>query len=234
MRKSDVWVDNAAHLLYLDGQVFHCDREVEALALWNGHALLLSSDTDCLSLWDSEGLIRTARVGVYPQDMAVQGDTAVVCGGADGKLHLLTLPDLHETAEYLLPGMPERMALHGDKAYLLTLLADDDVQTLLLRLDLRSGTYQEMARYAGLPGAITASDTGLWIGISEMVLHIPQGATETDLIIEGFGLARRIDVQGDIVMITDPLDGMIAHVTQKPRTAVEVLHRGDVGQYLFS
>lgn len=228
------YVDNAAHQLYHAGRVFPCDRDVEALALWNGHALLLSSDTDCLSLWDGDGLVRTARVGVYPQDMAVQGDTAYVCGGADGMLHLLTLPELQPLADYPLPGMPERVVLHENAACLLTLLADFDVQTMLLHLDLRSGTYQELARYAGLPGAITASDTGLWIGISEMVLHIPHGMAEADLVIEGFGLARRIEVQGDSVMITDPLEGMITHVTQKPRTAVEVLHRGDVGQFVFS
>lgn len=228
------YVDSAAHRLYHAGRAFLCDRNVEALQVWNGHALLLSSDTDCLSLWDSDGLVRTTRVGVYPQDMAVSDNTAYVCGGADGMLHLLDLPSLQAVADYPLPGMPERVAFHGDAACLLTLLADYDVQTLLLRLDLRNGTYQELARYAGLPGAISTTETGLWVGVSETVLHIPHDSTEADFVIEGFGLPRRIETQGDSVLITDPLEGVITRVTQKPRPAVEVLYRGDVENHLFS
>ena len=87
-------VDNAAHLLHFGGRAFPCDREIVAARPWQGHALLLSADTDCLSLWDADGLIRTARVGVYPQDMALSAEAAWVCGGADGKLHVLTLPTL--------------------------------------------------------------------------------------------------------------------------------------------
>ena len=227
-------VNNRTHTLHFSGRAFPCDRDIETALQWNNHALLLSSDTDCLSLWDREGLVRLTRVGVYPQDMAIHGDTAVVCGGANGRIHLLTLPNLHATAEYDVPGLPERVALHGNTACLLSLMADDDIQTMLLMLDLHRGTYQELARFSGLPGAITASNTGLWIGIGEMLLHIPHGRTEADLLIEGFGLVHRIEVQEDGVLITDPLEGMIAHVTQTPRPAIEVLYRGDVGQYAFS
>lgn len=211
MQLSDVWVDEGTHLLHFGKRVFPCDRDVEAIRLWNGHALLLSSDTDCLSLWDEEGLIRTARVGVYPQDMAVQADMACICGGADGKLHLLTLPDLQAEAEIPLPGMPERICLHADTAHVLTLLTDPDVQTLLLDVNLTTGRQQTAGRYSGLPGAITMDESGLWVGVSELVMHLPFGTDAPDVVIEGIGLARQIEVGADGIIITDALTDQKHH-----------------------
>ena len=172
MMQSDMWVDNEAHQLHLDGHVFPCDRDIEAAMRWHEYALLLSSDTDCLSLWDSDGLVRLAKVGVYPQDMAVQGEFAYVCGGADGKLHLLRLPDLHEAAEYMLPGMPERVCLARDAAYVLTLLPEPEVHTALLSVDLATGKWSETAAFGGIPEAITADKSGLWIAVSEGVVRM--------------------------------------------------------------
>ncbi len=234
MQDLDLWVDNAAHSLHHGGRVFPCDRDIEALASWKGHALLLSSDTDCLSLWDSEGLIRTIRVGVYPQDMAVQDDTVCICGGADGRLHLLKLPDLHPSAEYPLPGMPERISIQGQSAYLLTLLAEHEVQTALLELELPTGRYRELARFPGLPGAICATEYGLWVAVSEMLMHLSPDAAQVHTVIEGFSLIRRLDAQGNAVLATDPLEGLCARVTKAPRPSVEVLYRGNVGMAVFS
>lgn len=206
VRSEGTYVDNAAHRLYHAGRSFPCDREIEALALWHGHALLLSSDTDCLSLWDGDGLIRTARVGVYPQDMSVSDDTAYICGGADGRLHLLHLPDLSESAEYSLPGMPERVHVRAASAWVLTLLPEQEVCTALLQLDLSAGHSLEITRFAGIPGALTADDTGLWIGVSEQVLHLPYGTAKADMVVEGIGLARRILVENTGVWVEDSLE----------------------------
>ena len=173
------WVDNEAHLLNIGGQVYPCDRDVEALRRWKGHALLLSSDTDCLSLWDEAGLVRLARVGVYPQDVAVTEDLAVVCGGADGKLHLLSLPDLFETAEYLVPGMPERLCVRGDAAYVLSLMPEPEVHTMLLTVALSDGIWRELRRLRGIPEAITADETGLWVAVSEGAIWLPEGELGT-------------------------------------------------------
>lgn len=211
MQLSDVWVDEGAHLLHFGKRAFPCDRDVEAVQLWNGHALLLSSDTDCLSLWDEEGLIRTARVGVYPQDMTVQADMACICGGADGRLHLLTLPSLHTIAEYTLPGMPERVCLQAQTAHVLTLLAEPELHTLLLQVDLATGEYQVSARFSGLPGAIAADADGLWIGVSKLVMHLPFGTDAPDVVIEGIGLARQVEVTADGIKITDALEGQTYH-----------------------
>ena len=179
MWQTDLRVDNDTHVLHFRGHDFPCDRDVEAVQHWEGHALLLSSDTDCLSLWDEEGLIRTARVGVYPQDVAVSGNTAVVCGGADGRLHLLSLPDLFETAAYPVPGMPERLCLRGDKALVLTLLPEPEVHTMLLTLDLVTGKWMELRRFSGIPEAITADERCLWVAVSEGAVRLPFDELDT-------------------------------------------------------
>ena len=171
----DIWVDNNLHQLHWDARIFACDRDIEALRRWHDHALLLSSDTDCLSLWDRDGLIRLTRVGVYPQDMTIRDDLAYVCGGADGALHLLHLPDLQSIATYHLPGLPERICLHLDTAYILSLLTEPEVHTLLITLNIPSGQFRHVQRFAGIPEAITADERGLWIDVSEGVtrLHWP-------------------------------------------------------------
>lgn len=172
-------VDNVTHTLHLRGQAFPCDRDVEAALPWKDHALLLSSDTDCLSLWDCEGLIRLTRVGVYPQDMAIHEDIAVICGGADGQIHLLTLPELLPLAEYPVPGMPERICIHEDSAYLLTLLTEPEVHTELLMLSLSSGDWASMQRFGGIPEAIAADQAGLWIAVSEGAFRLRFDELET-------------------------------------------------------
>lgn len=231
MRHGEVYADNAAHLVHMGGECFPCDREIEALVRWQGHVLLLSSDTDCLSLWDGEGLLRTARVGVYPQDAAVSVDTAFVCGGADGRVHLLSLPDLTEQAVYAVPGMPERICVQDGAAYLLTLLPEPEVRTALLRLDVQSGAQEELAQFAGIPGAIAADSGGLWLGLSGLVLRQPwQGDT---LVYEGFGLPRQIIAEEGRALIADPVQGFVAMGSEKPRPAVHVLHRGDVADFIF-
>lgn len=231
MQHGDVYADNAAHLVHMGGGCFPCDRDVESLTRWKGHMLLLSSDTDCLSLWDAEGPLRTARVGVYPQDAAVAADTAFVCGGVDGRVHLLSLPDLMELAAYPVPGMPERICVQDDMVYLLTLLPEPEVHTALLRLDVQSGAQEELARFAGIPGAIAADDGGLWLGLSGLVLRQPwQGET---LTFEGFGLPRQIIAEEGRALIADPVQGFVAEAAEKPRPAVHVLYRGDVTDFIF-
>nr|MBR4280438.1 hypothetical protein [Clostridia bacterium] len=207
MGHAGYWVDNAEHLLHFGGRAFPCDREIIADASWKNHVLLLSADTDCLSLWDEDGLIRTARAGLYPQGMAVQKDTAYVCGGADGKLHLLSLPALHETAEFMLPGMPEQVCPHGTHIYVLSLLSEPEVHAALLRLSPDTGLHVEIFRFSGIPGALAAAQQGLWVGVSEFVFRLPWEANTPDVRVEGISLPGHIEVQPEGVIVTDTLEG---------------------------
>ena len=167
-----LWVDDAAHMLHFNGQAFPCGRDVEAVLAWQEYALTLSSDTDSLSLWDSEGLVRLTKVGVYPQDMALLENQAAVCGGADGKIHIINLPELAETAVYAVPGMPERICVTKESAYILTLLTEPDVHTRLLRLQPADGTWADLLSLPGIPEAIAADQSGLWIAVSEGVTRL--------------------------------------------------------------
>ena len=178
MQQKDLRVDNDAHVLHFAGQVFPCDRDVEAVQRWQEYALLLSSDTDCLSLWDEAGLVRLARVGVYPQDVAVAEDHAIVCGGADGRLHLLSLPELFELAEYPVIGMPERLCVRAETAYVLSLLTEPEVHTVLLAVELQNGRWQELGRFGGIPEAITTDETGLWAATSDGAVHLSKEKLE--------------------------------------------------------
>lgn len=207
MQDADWWVDHAAHKLHHGDCTFECSRDIEAMAVWNAHALLLSSDTDCLSLWDAEGLFRVARVGVYPQDMAIADNLAVVCGGTDCRLHLLSLPELHPSGEIALPGMPERITLQGGDAHVLTLLTEPEVHTALLQVSLPGGPTQTRLTLPGIPGALTADAAGLWIGVGERVLHLPCGETQPDVVIEGFEMPERIEVHAHSLRVTDALLG---------------------------
>lgn len=203
MHDSGWWVDHAAHELHRGDRTFPCSREIEAMAVWADHALLLSSDTDCLSLWDAEGLVRVARVGVYPQDMAVLGDHVAVCGGADGCVHLLELPGLRCIASVHLPGMPERIALYGSHAHVLTLLTEPDTHTVLISANLNTGCCHHRLTLPGIPGTLAADDAGLWIGVSEQVLHLAHDAHEPDMVVKGVDLPERIEIQPDGITIVD-------------------------------
>ena len=218
------WVDDAAHTLHRGSRAFPCDRDVVRLALWREYALLLSADTDCLSLWDEEGLVRTARVGVYPQDMALSGDVAYVCGGADCRLHALTLPSLYGCDEVDLPGMPERIAIHQGLVHLLMLQTEPELRTLLAAWRPADGTLHRQMVLPGIPGALTASADGLWIGATGQAAHLPYGAAAPDVLVDGVGLPERIDVFPDGVTITDGLTGRrirLHHRNEKERSSCD-------------
>ena len=58
---------------------------------------------------------------------------------------------------------------------------------------------------AGIPGAIAASNTGLWIGVSGQVLHLPHSSDRPDLVCEGIDLPERIEVHEGGVIVKDAL-----------------------------
>ena len=205
MHDAGWWIDHAAHMLHHGESAFSCSRELEAMAVWEDHALLLSSDTDCLSLWDAHGLVQLARVGVYPQDMALHDDHVYVCGGLDCCLHQLSLPSLQLCASLSMPGMPERIAMHRGKAYTLLLVPEPEPHTQLISVDPGFWTHRCLLQLPGIPGAIAADDAGLWIGVSQQVLHLPESGPGPDMVIDGIGLASYIEITSDGILVTDSL-----------------------------
>ncbi|MBQ8202246.1 MAG: hypothetical protein IJZ74_10840 [Clostridia bacterium] len=226
-------LDDSQHLLWLSGHLLSCDRDVEALQLWQGHALVLSSDTDCLSIADKDGWLVTTRIGMYPQDMCITGDTVCICGGADGLVHLLTLPELHTMATFPVPGQAQRIHVAGQTAYVLCAAESDGLRCRLCRLDLSDGRCRPLSELPGLAGAVRMDVNGVWVAASETLVHFPFDHSSPDCVFGGFGLIRHIDVQGSYALITDPVAELCALVTLSPEPEAAVLRHGMTGQAGF-
>lgn len=237
-------LDNGARQLWLGGQVLPSETGVEALRLWRGHCLTLSGDTDCLTLTDAATgeMLLTTPAGVYPQDMCVLPglEMVAVCGGADGTVRLLTLPDLRPVKTAHVPGNAQRIDASCGWLHVLCLTEDDGLKSLLCRVPIRGDRYGRSDRYdpvatlPGLPGAIRADRAGgVWTAASERLYHFPRGSRTPDWSLPGFGLIRHIDCRERWVLVTDPVMGLCALIDGAGRHPLRVLYEGDVGQGIF-
>ena len=231
-------LDNESHQLWLGGQVLRADTGIEAMQLWQGHCLTLSGDTDCLTLTDAATgeMLLTTPAGVYPQDMCVipgMGMVAV-CGGADGTVRLLTLPDLRPVKTAHVPGNAQRIDASCGWLHVLCLTEDDGLKCLLCRVPIYGDRYDPVATLPGLPGAIHADRAGgLWTAASERLYHFPRDSRVPDWSLPGFGLIRHIDCWGQWALVTDPVMGLCALIDGTGRQPARVLYEGDVGQGRF-
>ena len=249
-------LDNGAHQLWLGGEALPTDTGMESVRLWQGHCLTLSGDTDCLTLTDAatgEPLL-TTPVGVYPQDMCVLPGLGMVavCGGADGTVRLLTLPDLTPVRTAHVPGNAQRIDASHGWLHVLCLTEDDGLQSLLCRVPIHTGPHSQtdwqsqtdwhgqtdryipVTTLPGLPGAIRADrNGGLWTAASEHLYHFPRNSRTPDRSLSGFGLIRHIDCRGRWVLVTDPVMNLCALIDAAGRLPMRVLYEGDVGQAVF-
>ena len=225
-------VDNAAHLLWHGGQLLSCPHDAEALMFWRGLTLLLSSNTDCLSIADAAGWRVTAHVGMYPQGMCLLAEEVLVCGGADGLVHRLTLPDLLPVIAYPVPGMAQRIHADGDIAHVLSLTCDEPLQTLLCRIDLPSGMCTPVAQLPGIPGAVcTDKEGGAWVGSTESLCHYPAGTSRPDVFIPGAGLPTHLTLHDSTLLSTDPVAGQVTLLSADG--AAHLLWQGEVADACF-
>lgn len=225
--------DNTAHLLY-HGKLLACPRDVEALTLWREYALLLSSDTDTLSIADRDGWLITTRVGMYPQDMRLLEDSVIVCGGADGLVHHLSLPDLYPLQSTPVPGIVQRIDANGSTAFVLSTLDDEMLYTQLGQINLADGSYAEITHLPGIPGAVHGDGAGgIWAAATERLYHFPASSTQADAVFRGFGLIRHIDVREGAALVSDPITERCVLVTCPPDPELQILWRGCVEQACF-
>ena len=91
-------LDNTSRLVWTGRRLIPVDSGIEAMLLWGDRLLTLSGDTDCLTCFSlvTGGPLLTIPAGVYPQDMCLLpgGRSLAVCGGADGLMHIIRLPEL--------------------------------------------------------------------------------------------------------------------------------------------
>ena len=201
-------VDNTNHALWLNGRVSAAESGIEAALWWRDCLMTLSGDTDCLTLLGPEGeMLLTIPAGIYPQDMCLLpgGNTVAVAGGADGRVHFIRLPGLTEAGRTPLPGNVQRVACAGGMLYALCALEDDGLRCLLCRVPLHDGPHRALALWPGLPGAVHVDDRGaLWAASSERLCRMgPAGGLEE---MQGdFGLIRRMDSRGGMLLTSDPV-----------------------------
>ncbi len=226
-------VDAPHRLLWMGEKLFPVDAGIEALLLWQGYPLLLSGDTDCLLLLDPQTgspLVLTP-VGVYPQDMCLMpGNAVAVCGGAEGTVHLLRLPELTIFRTIRVPGNAQRIAWQHGFLYVLCAAEDDGMRCLLCRLHPQGRRYEPLDTLPGLPGTLRGDGRGLWAAASERLYYYPEGKTRATLQLGGFGLIRHIDCQDSMVLTTDPLMGQIQLIRKEQG---QVLLEGDVQDARF-
>lgn len=228
--------DDAQHLLWNGRAVWPIDSGVEALAWWRGRALVLSGDTDSLTLLDPDTgqpqMLTPA--GMYPQDLCfVSGDLAAVCGGADGLLRLIRMSDLRTVREIPLPGIPQRVAFASGVLTVLCLTGDAALNTLMVRVPLGGGPAQRVCVMPGLPGALCPDGRGgIWMAVTERVAHFPPQSCAPDLCLSDFGLVRHMERLGDRVLTSDPVLGQCVLVG--PGGQRQTLLEGDVQQAIWA
>lgn len=202
-------VDNTSHRLWMSGSTLPVDSGVEKLLFWHDCLLTLSGDTDCLTLLDAAGApITTMPAGVYPQDMCLLpgGQLLAVCGGADGMLRLIALPECRVQRAIPLPGNVQRVAWWAGRLCVLCALEDDGLKCLLCAVAPQTGQVKHLARWPGLPGAIHADHHGrLWVAASEMLCCFEQGNCTPTYMQGDFGLIRHMDSHGGALLLSDPV-----------------------------
>lgn len=199
-------LDNTSHAVWVNGRILPVDAGVEAMLLWRDSLLTLSGDTDCLTLFSLDtGLpLLTTPAGVYPQDMCLLpgGRSLAVCGGADGSLRVIRLPDLREEQSLQLPGSVQRAACLFGTIYALCTMECEGLCCQLCRI--QGSRLCALGRWPGLPGAIHADGTGrLWVASSERLGYFLHG--EYRAIPGEFGLIRHMDSRGGTLLASDPV-----------------------------
>ena len=227
-------IDVSERLLWMNELLVPVDSGAECLLLWHGRPLVLSGDTDCLTMLDpcTGSPMFLTPAGVYPQDMCLlPGDRLAVCGGGSGTVLSLQLPELTLLQTFSLPGCVQRAAWHNGRLYALCTVENDALCTLLCRIHPSSGRYEALCTLPGLPGALHA-DRLLWIAAGDSVYQLRRADARPVRLCGGLGLVRHICASGHRVILSDPaLDGVYL---LESRTPPQQLLTGGVGQALFT
>jgi hypothetical protein len=221
-------LDNTAHAVWTGRRCFAVDSGVEAMLPWGDGLLTLSGDTDCLTMFSlATGLPQlTIPAGVYPQDMyLLPGNRSLaVCGGADGLVRVIRLPELWEEQCIRLPGNVQRVTCLSGVLYALCTMEQEGLCCQLFRI--QGGQRMAMARWPGLPGAIHADGLGrLWVASTESLCCFLHG--EYRMIREGFGLIRHMASRDGMLLASDPVMDALWLVQDEQATCIyhgEIAH----------
>jgi len=220
-----------ARLLWTGHALHSIDPGVEKILFWRDLLLILSGDADCLSLFSPSSALPllTLPVGVYPQDMCLLGARLLaVCGGADGQLHLIRLPQCRFHRSISLPGTVQRVAFSRGDLFVLCTVEASGLQTQLYRLPPPFMHAEYLAHWPGLSGALHGDEQGsLWIAASETLCRLSPGCAPIH-IPGDFGLIRHMSSRSGVLLVTDPVLDLLSLVqSDRQRILVrENVHHG--------
>ena len=182
----------------------------EVILRHGGLWLALSGEADSLWVMDAGGqLLVCTPCGVYPQDMCLAGDALAVCGGADSRVHLLSLPEARMLRVIAVPGNVQRIAAWGNRLCVLSVLGEERIRCQAGVIALPAGGYEPLLTLPGLPGAVCADGAGgWWIATSEQLIRVDRQGRLLRRI-GGLGLIRSLQAQGERLIAADPVLGAL-------------------------
>ncbi|MBQ8537691.1 MAG: beta-propeller fold lactonase family protein [Clostridia bacterium] len=152
---------------------------VEAMALSpdGSYLYLLSAETDSVLCCraDTGEMLFLNRAGAYPRDMRLDtaGRLMAVAGGAAGEVMVFSAPDLKLIRRFAVPGIAYQAAFMPGGLAVMLAAEDGQVFTLLGEIRDRRGSFQELARLPGLPGALCpCADGTLAAGTLEHLIRL--------------------------------------------------------------
>lgn len=230
-------LDDRDHLMWNGERLFAVPAGVEAIACWQENCLVLSGDTDCITLLEADTGMPLVLVpaGVYPQELCLLPgrDAVAVCGGVDGSVRLLSLPELRPQGVFHVPGNAQRVACQGGWLCVLCAVEDDGLCCLAGRIPLYGGRYDPLLTMRGLPGAVRGDGRGgWWIAASECLCHL-DAKGQVDRRLLGQGLIRHMDAAGQRLLVSDPVLGACTLVDAVGRQPAQILYEGDVRHALW-
>lgn len=228
--------DSFSRQLYRQGRIRALPPGVVAIRSWRNQLLLLSSETNCLTLCDAHDNPQvTSPAGIRPSDCCVCGSFAVVCGGDDGCLHIFSLPDLREISAFPVPGCPMRVIASDGVLTGLSLLSPDPPQSLLFRFCPANADFAPVALLPGLCGALAmAADGSLWVAVGEQLLHFPLATVVPDVRLGGFGLITSLSCRQSQLLMSDSWAGRCLLMSTHAPYTPHLLYAGECGACCFA
>lgn len=224
-------IDNTQQLLWLGDQLFPVDPGVEKLLMWRDHPLVLSGETNALTLLDpATGTpLFLAPAGIYPQDMCFLSErTIAVGGGEDAMVHILRLPELSCEKSLVMSGAVQRIVCHNQWLYVLCEVIGE-LRCLLYRVHPASMRYELLLELPGPSGALHYGHQGIWVAAGE---YLCQLRSEDHHLLQqrrGFGWIRFIAGWQGALLLSDAAQGILYRLAA-PGRFPELLLKGEVGQ----
>lgn len=224
-------VDNTQQLLWSGDHLFPVDPGVEKLLLWRGHPLVLSGETNTLTLLDpSTGApMFLAPAGIYPQDMCFLSEhTIAVGGGEDAMVHIFRLPELSCEKTLILRGAVQRIAIHRQWLYVLC-DAVGESHCMLQRVHPASMRYELLLELPGPSGTLYCGHHGLWVAAGECLCRLHGDDHRLLHHHQGFGWIRYIIGWHGALLLSDVAQGALYRLPA-PARSPELLLKGNIGQ----